>query len=51
MPSPADAVAHLTAARDELTGPGGGFEMRTEEVLGREVRVFASAPPSMRTFW
>jgi long-chain acyl-CoA synthetase len=45
------AIAHLLAARDELTAPGAGFEMRTEEVLGRDVRVFASAPPSMRAFW
>ncbi len=49
-PSP-PVIAHLLEARDELTAPGAGFEMRTEEVLGHEMRVFASAPPSMRSFW
>lgn len=44
-------ITHLLEAREELTAPGAGFEMRSEEVLGHEMRVFASAPPSMRSFW
>jgi long-chain acyl-CoA synthetase len=46
-----DAVNLLLAAKAELTAPGGGFEMRTEEVIGHEMRVLASAPPSMRALW
>ena len=45
------AIADLLAARDELTAPGGGFEMVPADVLGHEMRVFASAPPTMRAIW
>jgi acyl-CoA synthetase (AMP-forming)/AMP-acid ligase II len=38
-------------AWDELTGPGGGFEIETIEVRGVPIRVFTSAPPDMRVIW
>jgi long-chain acyl-CoA synthetase len=34
-----------------LTGPGGRFELVEREVRGRPLRVFASAPPSLRVLW
>ena len=44
-------IEHLRAAWDELTAPGGGFSMTTIEVRGAPMRVFDSAPPSMRSVW
>ena len=38
-------------AVQQLTGPGGGFELVEAEVAGRTQRVFANTPPSMRAFW
>jgi long-chain acyl-CoA synthetase len=35
----------------ELTGPGGPFEIRSAEVLGHEVPTYTSAPPSLRELW
>ncbi len=41
----------FAAAWDELLAPGSMFEMTETEVLGIPMRVFASAPPSMRFVW
>lgn len=41
----------LKKAREELTGPGGDFEIIKSEVLGNQLRVFKNAPPSVREFW
>lgn len=35
----------------QLTGPGGPFETRMEEVLGHQIPVYVSAPPSLRELW
>lgn len=43
--------AELRAVREELTGPGGQFEITTADVLGQQLRVFKAAPPSVREFW
>lgn len=43
--------AQLRAAREELTGPGGQFEIVEQEVLGQQLRCFKNAPPSVREFW
>lgn len=44
-------IDHFHAARDEILAPGTMFEMTETEVLGIPMRVFASAPPSMRFVW
>jgi long-chain acyl-CoA synthetase len=44
-------TSHLAAARQELTGPGGPFELVEVEVRGVPVRVYKSAPPDMRGIW
>ncbi|MFN3516979.1 MAG: class I adenylate-forming enzyme family protein [Novosphingobium sp.] len=43
--------AELRAVREELTGPGGQFEVVRAEVLGRDILTFKNAPPSVREFW
>ncbi|MFN4023844.1 MAG: class I adenylate-forming enzyme family protein [Hyphomonas sp.] len=43
--------AELRKAREELTGPGGQFEIVEADVLGNRIRVFANAPPSVREVW
>ena len=43
--------AELSAVREELTGPGGQFEITTAEVLGNQLLVFKNAPPSVREVW
>ncbi|MBS0481583.1 MAG: acyl--CoA ligase [Proteobacteria bacterium] len=43
--------AELRQARAELTGPGGQFEIIEIEALGRRIRSFRNAPPSIREFW
>ncbi|KCZ82622.1 feruloyl-CoA synthetase [Hyphomonas adhaerens MHS-3] len=43
--------AELLKAREELTGPGGDFEIVEAEVLGKKLRVYKNAPPSIREFW
>ncbi|WP_374284734.1 class I adenylate-forming enzyme family protein [Novosphingobium sp.] len=43
--------AQLRQAREELTGPGGQFEIVEQEVLGHKLRCFKNAPPSVREFW
>jgi len=42
---------HFREAWDELTGPGGAFEITTVDVRGVPTRVFTSAPPDMRVLW
>ena len=41
----------LLKAREELTGPGGEFEIVEAEVLGNRLRVYKNAPPSVREVW
>jgi long-chain acyl-CoA synthetase len=41
----------LNRARDELTGPGGQFEIIDQEVLGNTIRCHKNAPPNARAFW
>jgi long-chain acyl-CoA synthetase len=43
--------AELLKAREELTGPGGDFEIIEAEVLGNRIRTYKNAPPSVREFW
>ena len=43
--------AELLKAREELTGPGGDFEIVEAEVLGNRIRTYKNAPPSVREFW
>jgi long-chain acyl-CoA synthetase len=43
--------AELRAVREELTGPGGQFEIVEVEALGHKLRGFKNAPPSIREFW
>jgi len=43
--------AELRQVREELTGPGGQFEVVRAEVLGRDLLTFKNAPPSIREFW
>ncbi len=44
-------IEHYRAAWDELIAPGAPFAMTDIEVRGVPVRVFAQAPPTMRTVW
>jgi acyl-CoA synthetase (AMP-forming)/AMP-acid ligase II len=44
-------IEHYLAAWDELLQPGSLYEMTDVEVRGVPMRVFAKAPPSMRTIW
>ncbi len=44
-------IDHLRAAWDELTAPGGAFATTEIEVRGIPMRVFESAPPTMRAVW
>ncbi|MDE2434888.1 MAG: acyl--CoA ligase [Sphingomonadales bacterium] len=43
--------AELRAARAELTGPGGQFEVVKADVLGERLLTYRNAPPSVREFW
>jgi long-chain acyl-CoA synthetase len=43
--------AELLKAREELTGPGGDFEIIEAEVLGNRIRTYKNAPHSVREFW
>ena len=43
--------AELLKAREELTGPGGAFEIVEADVLGNRIRTFKNAPPSVREVW
>jgi long-chain acyl-CoA synthetase len=42
---------HLRSVREELTGPGGQFEIKTVDVRGNPTRVHANAPNSLRDVW
>ena len=43
--------AELLTARNELTGPGGAFEIVPARVNGVTVRSFKNAPSNIRAFW
>jgi long-chain acyl-CoA synthetase len=43
--------AELAKARDELTGPGGAFEIVPVSVGGITVRAYRHALPDVRTLW
>ena len=43
--------AELKQAREELTGPGGVFEITEIEVRGHPIRTYRHAPPSVREVW
>jgi long-chain acyl-CoA synthetase len=43
--------AELLKAREELTGPGGPFEIVEAEVLGHRIRTYKNAMPSVRDLW
>ena len=43
--------AELLKARNELTGPGGAFEIAEADVLGNRLRIYKNAPPSVREVW
>ncbi len=43
--------AELAKAREELTGPGGAFEIATMMVNGIAVRAYAHALPDVRALW
>ncbi len=47
----APVIEHYDAAWRELTAEGSTFAMTDTEVLGVPMRVFASAPPTMRSIW
>ncbi len=42
---------HYLAARQELTAEGAPFAVTEMEVRGVPIKVFATAPPNMRTIW
>ena len=44
-------IDEFTEAWDELTAPGAQFAMNEIQVRGAPMRVFESAPPSMRFVW
>lgn len=41
----------LKAAREQLTGPGGPFEIVEKEILGNRIRDYRNAPNSIRDVW
>ncbi|MBA4226131.1 MAG: AMP-dependent synthetase [Hyphomonas sp.] len=43
--------AELLKAREELTGPGGAFEIIEADILGNRIRAYKNAPPSVREVW
>lgn len=43
--------AELLKAREELTGPGGAFEVVEADILGNRIRTYKNAPPSVREIW
>ena len=43
--------AELLKAKEELTGPGGAFEIVEAEVLGNRIRTYKNAIPNVRDFW
>ncbi|MBK6707490.1 MAG: acyl--CoA ligase [Sphingomonadales bacterium] len=43
--------SELRQVRDELTGPGGPFEIVKADILGNRIRTYKNAPPSVREVW
>jgi long-chain acyl-CoA synthetase len=43
--------SELRQVRDELTGPGGPFEIIKAEILGNHINTYKNAPPSVREVW
>ena len=43
--------AELRKAREELTGPGGPFEIVRADILGQKLLSYKNAPPSIREVW
>ncbi|MGC1468382.1 MAG: class I adenylate-forming enzyme family protein [Sphingorhabdus sp.] len=43
--------SELRQVRDELTGPGGPFEIVEADILGNRIRTYKNAPPSVREVW
>jgi long-chain acyl-CoA synthetase len=43
--------SELRQVRDELTGPGGPFEIIEADILGNRIRTYKNAPPSVREVW
>ena len=43
--------AELHKAREELTGPGGAFEIVEADVLGQRIRTYKNAMPNIRELW
>ena len=41
----------LLQAREELTGPGGAFEIVEADILGHRLRTYRNAPASVRDVW
>ena len=41
----------LQAAKDQLTGPGGAFEIIETEIFGNRIRDFKNRPNSIREIW
>ncbi len=50
-PTADPALATLHEAWAELTGPGGNFATEEMVIRGVPMRVFSTAPPSMRAIW
>ncbi len=46
-----DPHAYLEQAWNELTGPGGSFEIEQVKLRGTEIRSYRTAPGSMRDVW
>ena len=44
-------IEAFTSTYQQLTGPGGPFETKVEQVRGIPVKVYAAAPPNMRLLW
>jgi len=49
VPTTVRSMPTSAEVRAQLTGPGGMFEVVTEEVLGRPTQVYASRMPSLRS--
>jgi long-chain acyl-CoA synthetase len=43
--------SELKQVHDELTGPGGIFEITEEVILGHKMKSYKTAPKSIREFW
>jgi len=43
--------SELRQVRDELTGPGGPFEIVKAEIFDNHINTYKNAPPSVREVW